>query len=481
MLRELRKKVDEFHMVSPGDCILAGVSGGADSVCLLLALVELKKNLDFRLEVVHVEHGIRGAESRQDAAFVQELCKRYEIICHERNVDVPAYCEKTGLGVEEAARILRYQVFAKLALEKNAKVALAHHMEDNAETILFQMVRGSSLTGVCGMQPVRQDENGVCYIRPLLFFHRSEVEAFLESQKMAWCVDSTNSELEYSRNFIRQRIIPELEKINTQAVAHINQTALHLSDVKDYLDYETEQAWNRLVVQKDILEIDGMHLLELHPVLQREIAYRAIVCVAGRKKDITATHVADLLALCEGQSGKKISLPYDIVAWKSFATVYVTVEQREERIDAEFEVIYEVSQETLNTLWNNKAESEILIGESGDMLRFRVFERSEETLEIPRKPYTKWFDYDKIKKGFCIRTRRSGDYFISDESGHRKKLKTYFIEEKIPVTERAKRWLLAQDNEVLWLIGGRMSEHIKVSQKTRYIFEITYDGGNKDE
>ena len=481
MLQELRKKVDEFHMVSPGDCVLAGVSGGADSVCLLLVLLELQKQVDFSLEVIHVEHGIRGEESRQDAVFVQNLCRQHQILCHEVSVDVPAYCTQTGLGMEEAARILRYQAFSTLALQKGAKIALAHHMEDNAETILFQMVRGSSLTGLCGMQPVREDENGVCYIRPLLFFHRDEIEKFLENQKMDWRVDSTNAELEYSRNFIRGRVIPELERINTQAVAHMNQTALHLSEVKEYLDFEAEKAWDRLVRMETNLELNTKGILELHPVLQRELAYRAIVTTAGRKKDITATHVNDLLSLCEGQSGKRISLPYGIVAWKSFETVSMAVEQNDESVNEEFEAIYEVSEEQLKSLLEKKEECELAIGAGGEVVRFRIFQADEKSTEIPRKTYTKWFDYDKIEKGFCIRTRRSGDYFISDEAGHRKKLKTYFIDEKIPVEERGKRWLLAQGNEVFWLIGGRMSEHIKVSQATKRIFEIMYDGGNSNE
>ena len=480
MLQELRKKMNEFHMVAPGDLILAGVSGGADSVCLLLMLCELQKCMDFSLEVIHVEHGIRGEESRQDALFVQKLCKQYQLICHEVSVDVPAYGEQTGLGVEEAARILRYQAFSKLALEKNAKIALAHHMEDNAETILFQMARGSSLTGLCGIQPVRQDENGVCYIRPLLFFHRKEVEEFLQAREMEWRVDSTNAEIEYSRNFIRQRIIPELEQINAQAVAHMNQTALHLSEVKDFLDFEAEKAWQKLVHVGDILELDVKGLRELHPVLHRELAYRAITVMAGRKKDVTSTHVEDFLALCVGQSGKRISLPFGLIAWKSFEIVYVAMEAECEAAENQ-ETVYEVSEGLLESLCESGEEYILAIGEHGEALHCRVLERREKTLEIPRKACTKWFDYDKIKRGFCIRTRRSGDYFISDAQGHRKKLKSYFIDEKIPVEERGKRWLLAHENEVLWLLGGRISEHIKISQETKFIFEITYDGGDKNE
>ena len=137
MLRELRKKMEEFQMVASGDRVLAGVSGGADSVCLLLALLALQEEMGFSVEVVHVEHGIRGEESIKDAEFVKDLCKRCQVVCHTVAVDVPAYCEQTGVGIEEAARILRYQVFAELAQEKGAKVALAHHQEDNALFILF--------------------------------------------------------------------------------------------------------------------------------------------------------------------------------------------------------------------------------------------------------------------------------------------------------------------------------------------------------
>lgn len=485
MLREMQKKMEEFHMVAPGDKVLAGVSGGADSVCLLLALLALQKEMDFSLEVIHVEHGIRGEESIKDAEFVEDLCRRCQVLCHSVAVDVPAYCEQTGLGVEEAARILRYQVFTKLALERGAKVALAHHQEDNAETILFQMVRGSSLAGMCGMQPVREDEAGVCFIRPLLFFHRRDIEQFLEDHGMGYRVDGTNTELEYSRNFLRAQVIPQLTQINVQAVEHMNQTAAHLSEIKDYLDLETERLWRQIAKEGERVSLDAKELLQLHPVMQRQIAYKAIVLTAQRKKDIASVHVEELLTLCGSQSGRKMNLPYGITAWKEFDNLYLSGRQERSEAEGAEKETYEVSEEMLLGLFQeddgNSKILEIPIEGGKGKIVCRIIPNKEESLEIPRKTYTKWFDYDKIKQGFCIRTRRSGDYFISDTLGHRKKLKTYFIDEKIPVVERDQRWLLAKDNEVFWLIGGRISEHIKVSQKTKYILEITYDGGNKNE
>lgn len=478
MLKELQKKMKELHMVSPGDKVLVGVSGGADSVCLLLVLSEIRKDMNFAVEVVHVEHGIRGEESLRDARYVEDLCKCLQVPYQVHSVDVPAFAAEEGLGLEEAARKLRYQVFESIATETGAKVALAHHMDDNAETILFQMIRGSSLTGLCGMQPVREDEKGICYIRPLLFFHREEIEEYLKSRDLQWCVDSTNVELEYSRNFLRAKVIPDLTQVNAQAVEHMNQVAAHLSEMKDYLDLETEKLWSQVARVEDKIVLDIDMLSQQHVVMQRQIVYKAIVVAANRKKDITSTHVEDLLELSKGQSGRRISLPYGLVAWKEFDKLQISSLGNTEEICNH---IYQVSPEQLEGLLKGEKDMVISIGEVGETLSFRIFKKEDESLEIPRKTYTKWLDYDKIRQGFCIRTRRSGDYFISDAKGHRKKLKQYFIDEKIPMTNRDRMWLLAKEDHVLWLIGGRISEDAKVVQETKYIFELTYDGGKENE
>ena len=489
MLKEMQKRMEELHMVAPGDKVLVAVSGGADSLCLLIALHALKQEMCFELEVVHVEHGIRGEESVADAKFVENVCKELNVPCQIYHVDVPTFAEEHGLGHEEAARRLRYEVFEKLASEKKAKVALAHHQEDNAETILFQMVRGSSLTGLCGMQAVRSDDAGICYIRPLLTWHREDIEAYLKEQEISWRVDSTNAQIDYSRNYLRAKVIPELTKINTQAVEHMNQTASHLSEIKDFLDLETERLWETHAKVTDKIRLDANQVQMLHPVMQRQLIYKAITETAGRKKDITSTHVDDVLALCKGQSGKRISLPYAVVATKEFDWICLEVMQADDSQKAPGQIEHAVKKEDLQTMFDafvNQEKEAISAKENVIEIadaRFvcRILKKTEETLEIPRKTYTKWLDYDKIKQGFCIRTRRSGDYFICDTDGHRKNLKEYFTDEKIPVAERDQRWLLAKEQEVLWFVGGRISESVKVTTETKYIFEITYDGGKTNE
>ena len=476
MFQKVQKYIDELHMVSAEDTLLVGVSGGADSVCLLLVLAVLYKDTQVSLEAVHVEHGIRGEESRQDADFVESLCEKMHVPCHMVSVDVPAYAKENGLGDEEAARILRYEVFSRLAIEKGAKITLAHHMEDNAETILFQMTRGSALAGLCGMQPIRVDENGVCYIRPLLGIHRKEIESFLMSQGQGYCIDSTNLEIEYSRNYIRNKVLPELTKINTQAVAHMNETAGYLSELKDFLDTEADYKWEECVeVSAQGIALQISKWMPLHNVIKKALVYRAIAEAAGSKKDIHAVHVEAVMDLCENQSGKEISLPYNLFAKREYDKLLIC-EKREDMEVAEKRKITVTAMELSECLKNEKP-LEIMLGSDAECLQIRVLSKTADFAEIPKNPYTKWLDYDKIKQGFCIRNRNSGDYFICDESGHRKKLKQYFIDEKIAASQREKLWMLAQENLVLWVIGGRISEHVKITDDTKTIIELTYQGG----
>ena len=476
LVDKVQKQIKKQNMISAKDRIIVGLSGGADSVGLLLVLCELREKLDFSLEAIHVEHGIRGEESRQDASFAEQLCREYQVPCKNISVDVPFFAKEQGLGLEEAARILRYNIFEQIAKEKYAKIALAHHMEDNAETVLFQLARGSSLTGLCGIQPLRESQTGVTYIRPLLGVHREEIERFLADKNQIFCVDSTNQELEYSRNYLRNVILPEFRKINHQVVTHINETAESLSEIRGFLDEQIELYWVQVVtVEKmtgDIL-LDVPRLKQLHVVLQKELIYRAIGRISGGKKDISSVHVQQVMQLLEQQSGKETSMPNGVVAMKEHATIRLFVSGKKASIINESPMI-EISEAVLKEIYVSGASASINIGNKGQEIKISIFEKTDFEMEIPRKTYTKWFDYDKIKDGFCIRTRQSGDYLIYDVQGHRKKLKQYFIDEKIPVTKRDEIYILAQENQVLWVVGGRISEDVKVTEQTQSIVEITY-------
>lgn len=264
MIRRTKDYILENKMINNHSTVLVALSGGADSVCLLLLLNEIKRQcadeLDFALEAVHVEHGIRGAESRADAGFASDLCERLNIPCHVHSVDVPQYAASHGLGLEEAARILRYEAFEKEVTtayaadqkqgnSRQAVVAVAHHMEDNAETVLFQMLRGSGAKGLSGMHPVSV-KNGVTYIRPLLSATRAQIEEYLKENGQAFVTDATNTDTAYSRNKLRHDVFPLLLQINDRAIEHINESAGQLAVMNDFYEEQLKEACDSMVSKK---------------------------------------------------------------------------------------------------------------------------------------------------------------------------------------------------------------------------------------
>jgi tRNA(Ile)-lysidine synthase len=482
MLQKMKNYITQYHMLDPGDCVLCGCSGGADSVALLLLLEELREALGITLEAVCVEHGIRGEESRSDARFVEELCKRKQISCRVYPVDAVCYAKAQGLGLEESARILRYEAFRTRAgeLKKTGcsavKLALAHHMEDNAETMLFQLSRGSGLAGLCGIAPVRA-EGEILVIRPLLWANRSQIEAYLKEKGQSYCTDSTNANPSYSRNRIRQRILPELETVNAKAVSHMSRTAEQLREIRDYMEQEIETKERELATFRDgVWSIGAEALLSLPAALRKGVIRNGICKAAGSKKDITAIHVDDVAALLLKQSGRRIALPYGVGASVSFGTLRIEKTSANHTLP----VLAEVNGEQLEKMKNSGEVHRIELPADGGTLSFFVREWNGKSEKIKKKAYTKFFDYDMIKDGFLVRKRASGDFFIMDGSGHRKKLADYLIDEKIPIGMRDEVLLLAQDSKLVWIVGGRIGADYKVTDETEYVLVVEYNGGNEN-
>lgn len=473
MIDKVKAYMRKWNMVSPHDVVYAGVSGGADSVCMLLILAQLAGEFPFSLRVIHVEHGIRGEESRQDADFVQKLCENLGLPIAMVSVDVPSYAAQKHLGLEEAARALRYQAFLECASDgEHVKVALAHHMEDNAETMLFQMVRGSGIDGLCGIRPCRKGENGVDYIRPLLCCSRSEIELFLESRGQTFCTDLSNGDTAFSRNRIRLDILPVLKEINPQAVVHINRALEDLGKLRDTLDEVTDPVQPSVVKESGhgvALEVEG---LQKQPeAVRMRLIRRACAMALGTGKDLTRIHLQAVEALLQGQTGQRVSLPEGLWARRSYGEILLFREK--ERGDRD--LFCEITEEMLRRLAESDREEGLTVSVKGMCFGFRVFPWNGKKGEIPRKMYTKWMDYDKIKNGFFIRNRKSGDFFVLDDSGHRKKLSDYFITEKIPAGERDTYLLLAQQSQILWIVGGRMGKSAMLDGTTKRILEITVE------
>lgn len=501
MFHTVLRYCEDEKLIETGDLVLTGVSGGADSVCLLLLLKELQKEMSFSLGAIHVEHGIRGEESLRDVAFVEALCEELSVPLQVYRVEAPAYAAEHGLGLEEAARELRYDCFKRAARamqEKNdanqesanlkesskcseIKIALAHHGDDNAETVLFQMIRGSGIDGLCGIWPKRTLEEHVTVIRPLLGITRLQIEDYLRKHNQSYCIDSTNQDVVYSRNKLRREVLPLLTEINTQAVSHMNQSAAYLREVSDYLEQQVKEA-AKLVFQEE----EGRLLIQKHPLqeqpelIQKELLHLALAKAAGGAKDITAKHVKALGELFQLQVGRILSMPYGICAKRVYEGVVLCKDIEGDSAQAncstkQSDIFFSVEKDELTRhLQAGSFEVEL----PGGKICFELLERTKEPFEILKLKYTKCLDYDKMKGSFQVRTRRSGDYLTIDDNQHTKRLKEYFINEKISSEVRNQILLFTEESKVLWVIGGRISADMKISERTTKVLKIQITGGN---
>lgn len=476
--KDFLKKVENYiislDMISRGDRVILGISGGADSVCLFSVLLNLKEKYGLTLLCVHVNHGIRGKESDRDERFVEELCKKNNVELKIFKVNVKEKAEREKLSLEEAGRILRYDIFGNEAkMWKADKIAVAHHENDQAETVLFNMLRGSGLRGLTGIHPV----NGKI-IRPLLSSDRREIEEYIRSSGLCYCTDSTNSSTDYKRNLIRNDIFPVLtEKVNNQAVHHTARLAAQLLETEAFMDetarekyrkccHETE---NRVYILRDEIK-------KYPDVIQKRVLMLGLEAMAGRRKDITNAHIEGLKNLLFMDNGKRFCLPYGLYGvretYKGRDVLTIADKNKENKKKNPKPEI----QISLKSLYDS-GENLIIFNK----LMLSVVEKNVKNVNIPKNDYTKWFDYDKISESVCLRTRKTGDYMVIDSKGHKKRLKEIFINEKYSVDLRDEQLLLADGSHIIWILGGRISEAYKVTEDTKRILAAELLGRETDK
>ncbi len=477
LLRRTEEIIREYNMIAPGDIVVAGVSGGADSVCLLYLLHALKEKLSFALLAVHVEHGLRGETALRDAAFTEKLCERWRIPCRIRHVKAAKVAAEKHLTVEEAGRALRYETFEKLGTEYRqeingkgrVRIATAHHADDQAETVLFHLARGSGLTGMGGIRPVQSGR-----IHPLIYFSRSEIEEFLVAKELTWQTDETNQETDYSRNVIRHEVMSVLsQKINARAAAHIGEAARQARRSDDFLRSLAGKAMDgHIVTEKEegrgrSITIPLKVLQNEEPLLQEYMLRLMIEDLREGEglKDITRRHIEALREMTGKGQGKYLMLPGDLRAIREGEALRLFTETLCESNQTEGFRAVEIPLAD-----EEKGVSRIAI--TGGEILAEWVNRSELPNPIPQKRYTKWVAYDKMNGRLCIRTRCTGDYLVVNQSGGRRRLKDYLIDEKVPRAKRDEVLLLAQGSHILWVIGARISEAAKVTDETEFILKL---------
>ncbi len=456
------------------DCanLIVGLSGGADSICLISILQDYIRDnkLDINLYAVHVNHGIRKA-AIADEEFVVDFCKKRNINLKVVRIDCIGLAKKNNQTVEEAGRLERYRIFRELAKDKdNARIAVAHHMNDQAETVLMNMARGTNLSGMRGIKPVRDK-----IIRPLLCVTRMEIENYIEENGLKFVTDETNFNNEYTRNSIRNIVIPTLtDNVNVRAVNNIAMLAENLSQIEDYLNIETTKAIRDVLLHKDNVSLDVKKLDKYHAVIQSRVIYEAIVGMAKKKKDIYEVHVKKVQELINKDTNKQISLPYGLYAKKEYGKIIIDfVDADKKRTEKNRPTITVNKSDIKNELIINLDED---IYYKDEIRRLKAIKCSivDNNFSIKDKDsdFLKCFDYDKIKECLDIRYRQTNDVIVIDGLGHSHRIKSEFINRKIPNRYRDECILICQGDECLWAVGVRRSYDALVDNNTKKILMI---------
>ena len=456
LIEVIKNTIKKHNLIDDGDRILVGVSGGADSVCLLHCLRQVALELNFSLGAIHINHGIRGEEADRDMEFVKRLCNDLKIEFFIERVDVPKLAKEENLSVEAAGRLARYRAFHRICQDNGYnKIATAHNRDDQAETVLMRIIRGTGLDGLSGIQYKRAD--GV--IRPILDIERKDIEKYLSENGIAFCTDSTNNDNNYTRNNIRNVLLP---MIRSEFNPNINSALSNLAETSaqdgEFINGYASRLYNRIngpIKKPTVLDIESLKMLE------ESIKVRVIRCavrnVMGKGYKIEKIHINSILNLLDKETGAKTELPGELIAivrygWLAFEKNDLPENYYTDKIHYEVEIgkVYDVADYCISI---KLAEPDEKIESNQLML-----------------------DYDKLKnKNLSIRYRRKGDTIAVFSDGRTRKLKSLMIDLKIPRGKRDEIPLLCCEDEVIAVIGYRCAEPYKKNKNTKSGLVVTYD------
>lgn len=454
MIKKVEAWCNKHKLLVQKDTIVIGCSGGPDSLALVDIMMRLSDKYELRVVVAHLNHMFRGKEAKADAEFVVAFCHKHGIQCYQKSIDVPAYIAQNKVSPEDGARIVRYGFLRQVAKEiGGAKIAVGHHQDDQAETVLIHLLRGAGSNGLRGMQARNQD-----IIRPFLAVTREEIEAYCKERQLNPRLDQTNLETEYLRNQIRLELLPELmKKFNPAIQSAICRSADLIGAEHDFISKSIEFVWTQIVKESEhVIKLNRNKFNILHIAQKRQLIRQIIEKKCGNLRGISFSHVEKMIELSEiGMTGTKIELPGQLI----FQCNYAQME--------------------LKNLLIKKAQGEareiiLNIGETIEIpgLKKVVTMSFVDGVEKIKPAHGAIFDFDKLHLPLTLRFRRAGDVFQpSGMKGH-KKLKDFFIDCKIEQEQRDKIPLICDQNEIIWIAGLRQSEVCKVSSQTKKLLKI---------
>lgn len=434
MRDKVLKAIEDFSMLEKGDKVLVALSGGADSVALLFVLNSIKEIYNIKLFACHLNHNLRGEESNRDEEFVRALCKELNIELFLRSLDVKKAAQERKESLELCGRNCRYEFFKELSTKLCAKVATAHTASDNVETVIYNVARGASLNGVCGIKAKRDN-----IVRPLIYCRREDVERYCEENRLPFVTDSSNLSDDYTRNKIRHNVVPTLKSINADVETAVSRMCETLSDVKEYLDKISFEEINKAKTDfgyscKKLLSLDKAVLNNALSLLVKE-----------NDIDVNFCHIKLIVQAMREQTSVDLSKEKRCVCKQGIL-----------RIVDKTELGDEMSQET-------------------PFLKSGIakFISNEELKNINKKLLTNCINCDIITLDTVLRTKREGDTFTFYERKVTKTLKKLLNELKIPAEKRKNLKVIANGSTVLWLEGVGVSMHGRVDKNANGAYLIT--------
>ncbi|MFQ7260625.1 MAG: tRNA lysidine(34) synthetase TilS [Christensenellales bacterium] len=450
MYNKVIETIKKFNMLNNGENIVVGLSGGADSCALTHILTRLSGKMDLHITAVHINHGIRGEEAERDERSAEEFCRRLNIEFIAYHCDIPSEAAKRGIGEEEAGRLVRYEKFYETAEKKNgAKTAVAHNMNDKAETLIMNLCRGAGMKGLAGIKPV-----GGSIIRPLIFCTRDEIEKYCDDNNIEYCTDSTNLQNEYTRNKIRNILLPWLsENINPAAGMNMANASELLREEEEYLESKAQEQYKKLLKDSGdgFVSLNADGLASEHGVIRRRVLRIALRSLRPDMRDFGRKHIENAEDILMGDTGRRISLPGGITVSKGYGLINILYDREKQGA-----FCYDI--EPGKKYFIKETERYVLLSLN-----------EEKNIKNAVNICTKKIDYDKIKDKIQLRTRQTGD-FISIKNG-RKKIKDIFIDDKIPSDKRDSYPMLVCGKSVI-IVGNRLGTDYYVGQDTKNILYI---------
>jgi tRNA(Ile)-lysidine synthase len=431
---QVRKTIEQFNMLVPGDRVLVAVSGGADSTALLLCLHKFASNFPLSLSAAHLNHRIRGAEADEDQGFVYKMCADLKIPLVAETIDVKQLASAAKQNLEEHARTTRYDFLRRTADRLKAqKIAVGHNLNDQAETVLSRFIRGSGIEGLSSIHPV---VDGIV-IRPLLECTRDSIRQYLKQLNAPFCEDSTNTDLRYSRNRIRLELMPYLEKsFNPQLAPILAREACWARETWSFIESQAMEAYRKLHCRIDngiLLNVDM--LLKLHPALQKQVLRQALKACLGSLRGIAAVHIQSLLSICgTGRSGDQIRIPHGHIAVRQFDSLQIA---RPSLANPAYSCRLEIP-------------GQCCIPEIGVTFRCAICSAPDLKTMREKRSNQAYLEPSRLSQFLSIRSRIPGDRYGGP--GHRK-VKKMLIDKKIPQLQRPALPMIVDGDDVIWVPG----------------------------